>query len=301
LLLFDFLTHILLSRYSTTGPDDDSLQGNSQNLLLNKNERLALSNKKNQDQIIASQVVLSEASVNDIADAVRANLIDKSCNVKGNDEDSFEFVRDVDIFVLSKSDFEESVATIMANREAKDVANTHSVANTPNDLTTSLDAPALLPFYYGGYSPSTFAAAATTNRLFRIGLSGVDCGAWVNEDLLDMNSGLHDSINAMGFTDKGHVIDKIVGGRKHPQSERHYTWKCHYDVYAKLDLEGNLLDNAALDDISDAFCDDLIQFGGREKFQNVIDCRLAPVSATQYKAIVDANQNTGLPLSSVYE
>jgi hypothetical protein len=277
----------------------------SHSLLLNtntntdENEKFALASKKDRDQVIASDFVMSEASVNAIADAVRTNLIEGSCDVKGDKDDSFEYVQDIDIFVLSQSEFEESIAAIAASREARDGAQAASAAVT--DMEASPSSTELIPFYYGGSSSTSIVAIATTNRLFKIGLSGVDCGAWNNEALLDMNSGLHDSMNSMGFTDKGHVIDKIVGGRNQPNSDRRYVWKCHYDVYAKLDLAGSVLDDASLDDIGDALCDDLIQYGGNEKFRNVIDCQLEPLTATKYRAIITADKKVGLPVSSARE
>ena len=274
----------------------------SHSLLLNTNtdENFARrASKKNRNQGIASDFVASEASVNAIADAVRTILIEGSCDIKGDNEDSFEFVQDTDIFVLSQSEFEESVAAIAAFREARDSAQAASVATT--DMEASPASTELIPFHYGGSSSSSIVATATTNGLFKIGLSGVDCGAWNSEALLDMNSGLHDSINSMGFTDKGHVIDKIVGGRNQSNSDRRYVWKCHYDVYAKLDLAGSVLDAASLDDIGDALCDDLIQYGGNAKFQNVIDCQLEPLTANNYRAIVTADEKVGLTVSSALE
>ena len=275
----------------------------SHSLLLNtnadENENFARrASKKNRDQGIASDFVTSEASVNAVADAVRMNLIEGSCDIKGDNEDSFEFVQDTDIFVLSQSEFEESIAAIAAFKEARDSARAASVAAT--DMEASPASIELIPFYYGGSSSTSIVATATTNGLFKIGLSGVDCGAWNSEALLDMNSGLHDSINSMGFTDKGHVIDKIVGGNQ-SNSDRRYIWKCHYDVYAKLDLAGSVLDAASLDDIGDALCDDLIQYGGNAKFQNVIDCQLEPLTSTNYRAIITADEKVGLTVSSALE
>jgi len=284
-------------------PDDDSMEATSHSLLLNtsnnENERLALASKKDRDQRIASNFVMGEPSVNAIADAVRANLIDGSCAIKGDKDDSFEYVQDIDIYVLSQIDFEGSVTAIMASREARDDAKGASVATT--NLEASPSATALLPFYSGGSSSTSLVATVTANGLFKIGLSGVDCGPWDNEDLLDMNSGLHDSIHSMGFSDKGHIIDRIVGDRNDPQSHRRYVWKCHFDIYANLDLAGSVLDDASLDAIGDALCDDLVHYGANEKFRNVIDCQLEPLTATEYVTIVTANNKAGLPVSSALE
>lgn len=279
--------HMEMSGRCNMCPDDDSMEVTSHSLLLNSNQnaQLALDSKNDRDQRIASDFVMSEASVNTIADAFRKNLIEGSCALKGGSDDSFEYVQDTDIYVLSQGEFQDSIAAIAASREARTDTRTASTA--------------LLPFHYGESSSSTsIAVAASANRLFRIGLSGVGCGPWDNTDLLDMNSGLHDSINSMGFVDKGHVIDKIMGGTAQPRSGRRYVWKCHFDVYAKLDLAGIHLNDAALDDIGDVLCDNLIQFGGEKRFKNAIDCQLSPLTASEYEAVVTTKEKIGLPLSS---
>jgi hypothetical protein len=288
-----------------TGPDDDSMQAAP--LLLTtdniptKTEELALVSKQDRDRQIATNYVMSESSVNAIADALRTKLIEGVCAIEGHKDDSFEYVRDTDIFVLSQSDFEDSVAVIVASREPG--RDTQAASAAVAEAKPSESVFQSLPFYYGGASASSILATTATNEFFKIGLSGVDCGPWNNEAVLDLNSGLHDSINSMGFMDKGHVMDKIVGGRNRERSDRRFAWKCHYDVYARLDIAGGVVDDASLDDIGDALCDDLIQYGGNEKFRNVIDCQLEPKTASEYAAIVAAtdDKKTGLPISPARE
>ncbi len=266
-------------------------------LSANESQNLALLGKKSRDEGIASDIVMSEESVDAIAYAMRAKLIDGIC--ADNNDDSFEYIRDTEIYVLSQAEFEESVAAIAASREARNSGHaTSSVA--VNDLKSSHDSTALLPFYYGGlYSDGDSVATATASRLnmIKIGLSGVVCGPWNNEALLDMNSGLHDSINSLGFRDKGHVIDKILGRKRPRNSVRRYVWNCHYDVYAKVDLEGGTLDEPSLANIGDALCDDMVTNSGSEKFQNAIDCQLQVVNAVEYEFIVTAEEKVGLPIS----
>ena len=207
-------------------------------LLLNSNEEknpiesLARGNKKARNQAIASDFVLSEASVNAIADAMRTKLIEGTCALEGDTDHFFEYIEDTDIFVLSQEEFESSVAAISASREVTNVSHSTSVAATDRSQSSNATG-SLLPFYYGESFSTKTSIRSIKSRLemIKIGLSGVNCGPWDNEALLDMNSGLHDSINSLGFTDKGHVIDKIVKRRKTPLYQRRYIWKCHYDVY----------------------------------------------------------------------
>lgn len=295
---------------SLAGPDDDSMEVDSKSLLLdttgsNQNELFARGNaRSNRNKRMASDLVSSDASMGAIADAMRTNLIEGYCgssyndNRNGNADGGFRNVRSTDIFVLSQAEFEQSVATINASREKKpmDDAGAKPPASA-TDLAASPSAAASLPFYYGessSFSSTSIVAKAADNRLFKIRLSGVGCGSWNNQDLFDVNSGLHDAINSMGFEDKGHVFDKIIEA-KYPEIDRKYVWKCSYDVYAKLDVSGGgsesgsssfALDGAALDDVGDALCADLVRYGGDNRFENVIDCRLDPLGAAEYEAVV---------------
>ena len=266
-------------------------------LSANESQNLALLSKKSRDEGIASDIIMSEESVDAVAYAMRAKLIDGIC--AANNDDSFEYIRDTEIYVLSQAEFEESVAAIAASREARNSGHATSSAAV-DDLESSHASTALLPFYYGGlHSDGDSVATATASRLnmIKIGLSGVACGPWNNEALLDMNSGLHDSINSLGFRDKGHVIDKILGRKRSRNSGRRYVWNCHYDVYAKVDLEGDTLEEPSLANIGDALCDDMVTNSGSEKFQNAIDCQLQVISAAEYENIVTGEEKVGLPVS----
>lgn len=279
-------------------PDDDSM-GTSSTLVNTNNYQQDLADKKSRDEGIASDIIMSEESVNAIAYAMRAKLIEGTCATKEEDDYAFEYIRDTEIYVLSQNEFEESVAAITASREASNNEQEASSAAV-EDLESSNASTDLLPFYYGGlYSDGGNLDTASVSRLNRIkiGLSGVGCGPWNNEALLDMNSGLHDSINSLGFRDKGHVIDKILGRRRQPNSERRYTWNCHYDVYAKVDVDEGTLDEPSLENIGDALCDDMVRNSGSEKFENTIDCQLQVLSAAEYESIVNTEGKAGLPVS----
>ena len=286
----------------TPGPDDDSMESDS--LLLDSNnehtiENLARKNKKVRDEVIASDYVLSEASVNAIADAMRAKLIEGTCAPEGDSNHYFEYIEDIDIFVLSQEDFDSSVAVVSASREMTNVSHSASGATVGHSRSSNATG-SLLPFYYGESFSTKTSVTSIKGRIemIKIGLSGVSCGPWDNEALLDMNSGLHDSINSLGFTDKGHVVDKIVKRRNSPLYQRRYTWNCHYDVYAKVDIEGAELDKLSLGNIADAICDDMVRYSGSQKFQNVIDCQLQRVSASEYESVVIDNGVPGAVVSS---
>ncbi len=277
--------------------------GTSSTLLNTNNYQQALADKKSRDEGIASDIIMSEESVNAIAYAMRAKLIEGTCATKEEDDYSFEYIRDTEIYVLSQNEFEESIAAITASREASN-AEQEATSAAAEDLESSNTSTDLLPFYYGGLnSDGSSVDTADVSRLNRIkiGLSGVGCGPWNTEALLDMNSGLHDSINSLGFRDKGHIIDKVLGRRRRRNSERRYSWNCHYDVYAKVDVEGVTLDEPSLENIGDALCDDMVRNSGSEKFQNTIDCQLQVLSTTEYESIVNAEGKSGLPISVTAE
>jgi len=293
--------------------DDDyfSMEDNYDSVPLNsdkpRNENIELSRKHDREQRGAFDHAMSESSVNAIADALRKNLIDGSC--VRDDDDSFEYVRDTEIYVLSQSDFEESVAAIAASVEVGDDAPRAVSQAATTDSVAQPAATAAFPFYYGNSSSTNLAAASTSGdgfQFFKVGLSGVDCGAWNNEDLLDLNSGLHDAINSMGLTDRGHVMDKIVRrNQAKPRFGRVYGWKCHYDVYTRLGLDNGTKapDDYVLADIGDALCDDLGQYGWKNKFRNVIDCLIEPVTELDYRSIVATagDKKIGLAVSSERE
>ena len=272
----------------------------------NESEQLALDSKKARDEGIASDFLNSEASLNTFADVMRAKLIEGTCVTEGDNDSSFEYVQDTDIFALSKSEFEASVAAIHASRDAMNTD--HSTFSTVSEMESSHPTTKILPFYFGEIAPNNkgavVTAAANRLKMIKIGLSGVGCGPWDNEALLDFNSGLHDSVNSLGLMDKGHVLDKIVGRSKRFHSKRRYVWKCHYDLYAKMYLGGDDLDEPSLENISDALCDDMVRNGGKQKFRNVIDCQLQVLSAAEYESIVSANEEedeAGFVISSARE
>eukprot|EP00536_Pseudo-nitzschia_multiseries_P007890 jgi/Psemu1/19005/gm1.19005_g len=278
------------------GPDDDAMETTSKSLLLNTKSReqaqLETVSKKTRDERMASDFVLSEASMNAIADAMRSNLIEGSCVSKG--DDTFEYIQNTDVFPLSQADFEASLAAIEASTKAK-ALETNAISGDYSTIAppSSPEGIVSLPFYYGGVtSPHTDTVTETvTNQFFKIGFSGIDCGPWNNQDLFDVNSALHDSINSLkGLNDRGHVIDKIIG-TKGTAKHRKYTWKCQFDMYSKLDVTGEMSDSA-LDDIGDSLCADLYQFGSG-KFQNAIDCNLKPLSSSEYSDIV-VREDSGL-------
>jgi len=262
--------------HTITGPDDDDFFDSS-----------FLRNGNNKKAKLASEFLTSEDSLDAIADALRANLIEGSC-VDDSNDDFFEYVQDVDIFVLSQNDFEDSIAAMETYArgiaDSKDLTS-EAVAMTSEDSNSVTQ---LLPYYYK--ESTELEGNDSTNGRFKIGLSGVGCGPWDQTALLDMNAGIHDAINAMGFVDKGHVVDKIVESKKQPKTDRHYVWKCHYDIYAQLDLQGSALDNDALQTIGDALCDDLTHYGGTEKFETVIDCKIKALKPSEYEMMVATSE-----------
>ena len=311
---FSFFWHH--SGIDDDGYDDDwnSMEGNYESLSSDNDsgriKNLELSSKRKRAQRAASNHVMSETSVNSIADALRKNLIEGSC--VENRDDSFEYVRNTDIYVLSQSDFEKSVAAITASMEVKDDKD---FKDDTNLAALPVGTAAELPYIYGEGVPENFGSADTGNDrvrdkvvtggddfgLFKIGLWGVDCGPWNNEDLLDLNSALHDAINAVGVTDRGHVMDKIVPRKGFPpRFRRRYSWKCHFDVYTRLGLDRTIPKDYVLADVGDGLCDYLGRFGWKNKFRNVIDCSVDPVTETDYRSIVtiSGDEEAGIPVAS---
>ncbi|VEU42896.1 unnamed protein product [Pseudo-nitzschia multistriata] len=269
-------------------PDDDALKVVSGSFLLNTYDT-----KKAKDEEIASDYVFGEASMNAIADAMRKHLIEGTCVAEG--DDYFEYIERVDVYPISQAEFESTVAAIAAFKETrKEAVASHNEnerealdkneGSSPTGLASPPLVEASLPFYYGTLVASD-AAATSASRHFRIGLSGIACGPWNNQDLLDVNSALHNSINSLeGLSDKGHTIDKIVGGATHRPRPRNYTWGCGFDLYSRLDVAGEMSDSA-LDDIGDSLCSELYWLGGN-RFEHAIDCGLEPLSVTEYNEAV---------------